>query len=121
MKNKMLLAASLLLLPLLSTAWAAGITGKWTGRAGDVDITLDLKANGTEVTGTINNPLVGETPIKDGKISGDEVSFYVVRTINESEIRVLWRGKVVGDEIRFKREMNGRTGSSTEIVARRMK
>jgi hypothetical protein len=122
MRNKCISVAVFMMLVLLTTAWAAGISGKWTARAGDVDITLTLKTDGTALTGTINNPLAaGDTPIKEGKTSGDELSFAVTRTINDNEVKVVWKGKVSGDEIKFKREIQGQTDSATDITAKRVK
>jgi hypothetical protein len=60
-----------------------------------------FKVHKTSLTGTLNNPLVGKTKIKDGKIDGDNISFYIVRVLNGYEVRVLWKGKVEGDVIKF--------------------
>jgi hypothetical protein len=97
------------------------LAGKWVGRSGDNDIILEFKVDGMKVTGTINNPLAGATPIMDGKLIGDDIFFYVVRTINNVESRVLWRGKAAGDEIKFKREIQGQEGSATDILAKKAK
>jgi hypothetical protein len=43
--------------------------------------------------------------------------------MGESEIKISWKGKVAGDEIKFKREAQGGMGGSSaeEIVAKRVK
>ena len=63
--------------------------------------------------------MAGPTDIKEGKIDGDEVSFYVVRKIGETDTRITWKGKIAGDEIKFTRQAAG--GNSEEITAKRVK
>jgi hypothetical protein len=122
MRNRLLAFAAWFMMASLATLWAVGVSGKYTARAGDVDITLTLKADGTTLTGSINNPLqAGDTSIQEGKVTGDEISFAVKRTINDNEVKVVWKGKVSGDEIKFKREIQGQAGSSTDITAKRIK
>ena len=54
-------------------AFAAGIDGKWKGELntdnGAMPLTLDLKADGETLTGTLTSQM-GETPLKEGKIKG---------------------------------------------------
>jgi hypothetical protein len=122
MTKKFLLIGIFLLLVLPASGWAADASGKWIAKINSNEITLVFKADGAKLTGTINNAqAAGDTPISDGKIAGNEVSFSLVRTINDNEVRVLWKGKVVGDEIIFKREIQGQEGSSTDITAKRAK
>ena len=110
------------LLVLVSTAWTADFSGKWVGSADDVDITLVFKVDGGKATGTINNPLQpGDVPLKNVTINGNEISFNLERTINENEIKILWKGKISGDTINFTREIIGVEGSSVDIAAKRVK
>jgi hypothetical protein len=110
MKIKILLVGAAALLILLASAWAADVTGKWVaqvqGRQGTVENTFNFKVEGTSLTGTLTTPQ-GETAISDGKVSGDEISFAVVRKFGENEMKFLYKGKVAGDEIKFTREMQG--------------
>jgi len=124
MRNRLLFLGVLTSFALLATAWAESVAGKWVGKAGDAEITFVFTVAGTKLTGTLNNSsLPGDIPINDGKIDGNEISFYVVRTINENEMKILWKGKASGDEIRFTREAagQGQGGGATEIVAKRAK
>ena len=92
-------------------------------------MTLTLKVDGNTVTGTLNNSQVpGDVEIKEGKITGDEVSFFLMRTIGQAETKVLWKGKISGDEIKFTRSTEagaagaaGGGGAPTEILAKRAK
>jgi PKD repeat protein len=118
----MFLIGVLVITALIATAWAAEVSGKWVGKADNVDITLTLKVSGNTLSGTINNPLsAGETPINDGKVNGDEITFSVNRILNENEVKVVWKGKATGSEIKFKREIAGQAGSGVDIVAKKVK
>jgi hypothetical protein len=105
----------------LAFAWAADISGKWIAQAQDVEIKLDFKVSGSTFTGTLENPQAGApVEIKEGKINGDEISFYVVRNMNDTEMKISWKGKVAGNEIKFKREaVGGAGGPAMDIVAKR--
>jgi hypothetical protein len=104
-----------------STAWAQDLTGKWTATAAsnNVAVTLDLKVAGNVVTGAILNPQSGPAEIKDGKIEGNEISFHVVRTANNTTNKILWKGTIAGEEIHFTRSVEGAPAPGMEIVAKR--
>lgn len=111
MKVKILLIGIAALLVLLASAWAADVNGKWVaqvqGRQGTVENTFNFKAEGTTLTGTVTTPQ-GESTISEGKVSGDEISFVVVRKRQDgSEMKMLYKGKVAGDEIKLTREFQG--------------
>lgn len=133
MKGKVFLICAIVLLALAS-AWAADVAGKWIAHvpgaqgSGDSEITLVFKVDGDKLTGTLNNSLMpGEIAINEGKISGDDISFSLVRKINENEMKVVWKGKVSGDEIKFTRAIQGGMAGgpgggaspSPEIIAKR--
>jgi hypothetical protein len=111
MKTKTLLIGTVMLLALVAvSAWAADVTGKWVaeveGRQGPQEYTFDFLVDGTNLTGTITTAR-GENEISEGKVEGDEISFVVVRSFGENEIKQLYKGKVAGDEITFTREFQG--------------
>ncbi len=104
-------------------AWAADVSGQWVaevpGRQGQTQtMTFTFKVEGEKLTGTITTPR-GETPISDGKIQGDEISFAQVLEFGGNQMKFLYKGKVVGDEIRFTREREGGQGRAREFVAKR--
>jgi hypothetical protein len=133
MKAKILFIVSFALLALLTSAWAADVTGKWTLQAQGADITLSFKVDGTTLTGTLDNSqMPGPVEIKDGKVNGDDISFNIVRKMGETEMKIAWKGKISGDEIKFKRETQGGMGGgggtggpggapAEELVAKRAK
>ena len=104
-----------------SAAWAQDLTGKWTATAvgNNVAVTLDLKVAGNVVTGAILNPQSGPAEIKDGKIEGNKISFYVVRTANNATNKILWQGTIEGEEIHFTRGVEGATGPAMQVIAKR--
>ncbi len=107
MRTKSLLIGAVAVLALLASAWAADVTGKWVaqvqGRNGMTETTFTFKVDGTALSGTLATPQ-GETEISEGKVSGDEISFVIVRKMGENEMKISYKGKVAGDEITFTRE-----------------
>jgi hypothetical protein len=101
-------------------AFAADVNGKWTYEMttpnGDKrQGALNLKAEGDKLTGTVSG-MRGETPISDGKINGDDISFAVVRSRDGQEFKMLYKGKVVGDQLNLTVQFGER---SFDIVAKR--
>jgi hypothetical protein len=105
------------------TLLAADVTGKWIaqvpGRDGQTrEQTFTFKVDGDKLTGTMSGRQ-SDTPIADGKISGDTISFTVTREFGGNTMKWTYTGKVAGDEIKFKRE--GGQGQPQEFVAKRAK
>ncbi len=114
MNKRMLLIGAVILSTLVVTAWAADVSGKWIAEApggqqgGTSEITLVFKVDGSTLTGTLDNSQVpGAIEIKDGKIEENDISFHVLRAFGENEMKVVWKGTVSGDEIKFTREIEG--------------
>ena len=103
-KPRIFLTAAILVLAMAATAAAADAAGKWIaeqeGRQGSQQTTFNFSVKGTTLTGTVSGGQ-GESAIRDGKIEGDNISFAVVRTMGEMEMKTLYKGKISGDEIRF--------------------
>jgi hypothetical protein len=103
-------------------AFAADVTGKWTyemqGRNGAMTGTLNLKSDGSAVTGTVTGR-GGETEISDGKIDGDTVSFKVIREFNGNKMTMKYTGTVSGDGIKFKVEAEGSDRPAREFTAKK--
>ena len=103
---------------------AADITGKWTaqvpGRDGQTrETTFDFKVDGEKLTGTTTTP-GGDVPISDGTVKGDDVAFTVVANFGGNEVKLLYKGKVAGEEIKFTRQREG-GDRVAEFVAKRAK
>ena len=104
----------------------ANVTGKWKSefdtRIGHLKYTYQFKADEEKLTGKALREREGEeteTEIKEGKLSGDDISFAELVKFQEQEIRIDYNGKVSGDEIRLTRKVGD--FATTEIVAKRAK
>ena len=115
-----LLAASLALL-------AADVSGKWTyeqpGRGGNPGrpVTITLKQDGAKLTGEVPGMRGGDpTPITDGKVDGNNVSFTVKREFNGNTMVQKFEGTLDGDSLKLKITRDTQNGPQTnEVVAKR--
>ena len=106
-------------------AHAADISGKWTaqvpGRDGQTrETTFNFKVDGEKLTGTTTG-MNGDVPIADGSIKGDAVTFNVVANFNGTDVKIVYKGTVAGDEIKFTRQREGSDRPPAEFVAKRAK
>lgn len=113
-KHFWLVLAVCMLLPVVLLA--ADVTGKWkaefTTPDGTVRVnTFTFKVDGASLTGTVAGSQ-DEAPIKNGKISGDDISFSAERQWGN----FTYAGKVKGDVIVFKVSVNDQ---SYEMTAKR--
>jgi hypothetical protein len=121
MKRMPILAGLLLLLATL--LYCADATGKWKGTFdapdGTHELTFDLKASGDVLTGAISG-LAGEAiEVKDGKIQGDTVSFWVMTEYQGQPIKLVFKGQVLESEIHFTMGLDD--GSwSTDLVVKKV-
>jgi hypothetical protein len=102
---------------------AADVSGKWTSEfdspIGHLKYTFDLKADGQKLTGKAIRDQDGEkseTELKEGKVSGDEVSFVEVLNFDQ-EVRIEYTGKLADNQIKFTRKVGD--FATMEIVAKR--
>ena len=95
---------------LTSTARAADANGTWKWsftrpNGGDtIEISLKLLQDGEKLTGTMTTPN-GETEIKDGSVKDGTVTFKVERERDGNKFVQLYNGKLDGDTIKGKSEM----------------
>jgi hypothetical protein len=119
----MKLRLTLLLCALAAIVVAADATGKWTfeqqGRNGAQTVTLNLKADGSNLTGTISGR-GGDTEISNGKIDGSNVSFSVTREMQGNKFETKYSGTLSGDELKLKIEIVGRDTPAREVTAKRV-
>ena len=107
----------------LST-FAADITGTWKAefdtQRGLQKYTFTLKQDGASVTGKASVERDGEkreAELKEGKVEGDAVTFVEPLKIQDNDVRIIYTGKISGNEINFTRKV-GDFGSS-EATAKR--
>ncbi|MGA2738158.1 MAG: hypothetical protein ABSG65_12010 [Bryobacteraceae bacterium] len=111
------------------TALAADVTGKWTaqmtGPGGQTrEQTFNFKVDGNTLTGTVSGRQ-GDMEISDGKIDGDSISFTQTMEFNGNTVKIVYKGTISGDTIKFTREREGggggqgRKGGPMEFIAKR--
>lgn len=103
-------------------AFAADIAGKWTAsfetQIGVQNYTYEFKVDGTKFTGYAKSNL-GEGEITEGKIQGDSVAFIENLKFQDQLLRIEYKGKVDGDEIKFTRQIADI--ATEQLVAKRAK
>jgi hypothetical protein len=105
-----------LLLSLTAVMTAAEVTGKWKGpiEGTEHEAVFTLKAEGSDITGTMAGPEGKDFPLK-----GENISFAVDSEWQGSPVKLLLKGTVAGDEMKLEIATEGGEWSST-ITAKRM-
>jgi hypothetical protein len=115
-----LLTAALVLAML--PAFGADVTGKWTAafetQIGTQNYTYDFKVDGGKLTGTAKSQN-GESQIAEGVVNGDDISFVETLDFQGNSLRIVYKGKISGDEIKFTRNVADMV--TEELVAKRAK
>src|SRR5689334_16466619 len=126
MSKRLMLAGWILIAVTVSAMAADAVTGKWTmeqaGRGGGPArvTTFDLKADGAKLTGTATIPGFGRggdtppppttTPISNGKVDGNNISFEVTRDFGGNSFTTKYEGAVSGNEMKVKMTFPGFNG-----------
>ena len=92
------------LLTLFSVAaWAADVTGNWTGSmaggGADFSLTYSFKQDGNKLSGTVTGPQGDPMPLIDCKIDGDKIFFAVKVDMGGNATTFSSKGTVKGDVI----------------------
>ncbi len=96
-------------------AMAADITGTWKATAegpnGTMERTFVFKVDGNKLTGETISSMFGKSAITDGKIEGDTFSFTITLKFQDNEMKLNYKGKVEGEQIKMTVEspMGGQT------------
>ncbi len=119
MKKKILLIGVVVLPALLVAAESVDLFGNWIAKESSGwppgETIFSFEPEGAKLTGTVSD-LQGETVIRDGRIKGDEISFIVVRGFGT---KLMYKGKVSLNEIRFTVSEEGDRGQTKEFIATR--
>ncbi|MHA6248852.1 TonB-dependent receptor domain-containing protein [Pontibacter sp. CAU 1760] len=83
-------------------------TGRWQGKMGERDLTLNLVASGTTLTGSIVTPR-GEMPITDGSVDGENIRF----SLSFGPNTMVYQGKLTGEQLQLSTEFQGRPVAGT--------
>jgi hypothetical protein len=121
-----ILLTAVLTLAFLATAHAADLAGKWKAefdtQVGVQKYVFEFKADGEKLTGKAafeRQDQKGEVELKECKIAKDEVSFVEMLKFQDQEIRIEYRGKIAGDELKLTRKVGD--FATEELVAKRVK
>lgn len=110
------------LLLAMAPAFGADVTGKWTAsfetQIGTQNYTYDFKVDGGKLTGTAKSQN-GESQLAEGVVAGDDISFVETLDFQGQALRIVYKGKISGDEIKFTRNVADMV--SEDLVAKRVK
>jgi hypothetical protein len=123
MANKLMIAL-LLVIVTGAAAFAADVTGTWTAsfdtQVGVQKYTYTFKVDGNKLTGKAKSELANaETEITDGAVNGDDISFVENLNFQDMPLKIVYKGKISGDEIKFTRTILDMF--MEELVAKRAK
>ena len=121
MRRKLVLSFAAALV-MLAPAFGADITGTWTAsfdtQIGVQNYTYTFKVEGSKLTGTAKSDN-GTSQITEGTVGGDDISFVENLDFQGMPLRIVYKGKVSGDEIKFTRVVLEMI--TEELVAKRAK
>ena len=96
------LVTALLLTPAAS---AGDVNGTWKGafdfNGNSVPLAVNLKVAGTDVTGTVEGLPTTPAEIHEGKVDGENVTFWVNSDYQGQTYKLVYKGKLAGDHIDF--------------------
>jgi hypothetical protein len=116
MHKKLLLVGAILLGAAFAATAADAVTGKWRMEqegfgGGPTRVSmLDLKADGANLTGTLTQPGFGApgdtppppvtTPISNGKVDGNNISFDLTLDFNGNSFTLKFTGAITGSDMK---------------------
>lgn len=99
-------------------ATAADVTGTWKGTAegpnGTMERTFVFKVEGSTLTGETTSTMLGKSVIEDGKVDGDNLSFSIRAKFQGDDVKLIYKGKVSGNEMTLNSEFGGGGGQGVE-------
>ena len=108
------LSILLLVLALMSIPAFAqtGVAGKWVGELSAADghgvsqpITVDLKLDGQNLSGTVTEGALEARPIMSAAVEGTTVTFRTTRNLGGPDININWKGELKGEDLAMTREI----------------
>ena len=128
MLRRQVLVLAILIMAGLICAYAADITGKWNAefdsQVGKQVYVFEFKVEGAKLTGNAISK-IGDattpttTPITEGTIKGDAISFVENLDYNGSPLKISYKGTISGDEIKLSRMVGDMEGET--FVAKKAK
>ena len=116
-------AAALMFLASTIPAFAADVSGKWTGQLktpnGEFSLEFTFKQDGETLSGSVQGPQGDPSPISDGKVNGEKLSFTV--KVGDGPIVIHHEGTVSGDTIKLSSKVDEGDFPGGEITLTRAK
>jgi hypothetical protein len=89
---------------------AADFSGEWTAaidtQVGVQNYTFTFKVEGEKLTGRAKSAFANaDTEISEGVVKGDDISFVENLVYEGMPLRIVYTGKISGDEIKFSRNV----------------
>ena len=90
--------------------FAADFNGTWTAaidtQVGVQNYTFTFKVEGEKLTGKAKSAFANaETEITEGVVKGDDISFVENLVYEGMPLKIVYKGKISGDEIKFTRNV----------------
>ena len=121
----MKIAATTLLFVLITAPVIAavdGVDGNWSGAVstpnGDIPIGFAFKADGDTLTGSMIGPDGSPSPIANGKIDGNNLTFTVDLNFNGNAFSLSYKGVLDGEQIKMSSDFQGQ---AFEFVVKKVK
>ena len=89
---------------------AADVSGTWTAsidtQVGMQKYTFTFKVEGEKLTGKAKSEFAqAETEITEGVVKGDDITFVENLNYQGMPLKITYKGKIMGDEIKFTRNV----------------
>jgi hypothetical protein len=110
MTTRKLIFAIVLITAFCVAALAADFSGTWKAaiesQVGVQNYTFTFKVEGEKLTGKAKSEFaMAETEITEGIVKGDDISFVENLMYDGMPLKIVYKGKISGDEIKFSRNV----------------
>lgn len=96
------LVAFVLFLPAVNAAAPSGAyKGAFDFNGSSVPVTINLKIDGTAVTGTVEGLPTTPAEIHEGTLAGDTINFWINTDYQGQTYKIIYKGKIAADQISF--------------------
>jgi hypothetical protein len=110
MSVRNLLISMMVFVASAAVLFAADFNGQWTAaietQVGVQNYTFTFKVDGEKLTGRARSAFANaDTEITEGVVKGDDISFVENLVFEGMPLRITYKGRISGDEIKFTRNV----------------
>ena len=132
MFKKLLALSAILIVTALAATAADAVTGKWRmeqegfGGGPTRVSTFDFTSDGAKLTGALTQPGFGApgdtppppttTPISNGKVDGNKISFDVAMTFGDNSFTLKYEATITGSDMAVKITVPGFQGGDPRVI-----